>query len=253
MVSLETIAGLMTLSGLQVVLSIDNIVVVAIIAGSLPPHQRDVARIFGLGLATGTRLLLLFSIAWIISLTAPLFFIGDMAISGRDLMMLGGGAFLIVKAVREMHEALEDAAEADRPRRRGRLVSAIVTIVAIDVVFSLDSVMAAVGMTHDLWIMATAVVIGSIILLVASGPIMRFINHHPTVKMLALAFVLLIGVALVADGVGFDIPRGYLYVAILFSVFVESMNIVMARRQRRSAAARAAVPVGERHQTRAFS
>jgi predicted tellurium resistance membrane protein TerC len=254
MLDLETTAALLTLSGLQVVLSIDNIVVVAIIAGALPEHQRDMARIFGLGLATATRLLLLFSIAWITSLTEPLVYIGAMPFSGRDILMLAGGAFLIVKAVREMHEALEDAALADRQRRRGRLVSAIVTIVAIDVVFSLDSVMAAVGMTHDLWIMATSVVIGSVILLIASGPIMRFINDHPTVKMLALAFVLLIGLALLADGMGFDIPRGYLYVAILFSVFVESLNIILARRQRRSAAAASEkVPVAQRQQTRAFS
>jgi predicted tellurium resistance membrane protein TerC len=255
MFDLESVAGLLTLSGLQVVLSIDNIVVVAIIAGSLPDHQRDAARLFGLSLATATRLLLLFSIVWLTRLTAPLVFIGGLPFSGRDILMLAGGLFLIVKAVREMHEALEDAAAPSARPRRGRLVSAIATIVAIDVVFSLDSVMAAVGMTHDLWIMATSVVIGSAILLVASGPIMRFIHVHPTVKMLALAFVLLIGVALLCDGMGFDVPRGYLYVAILFSVFVESLNITLARRQRRSSAAAASVNVPEPQtsQTRAFS
>jgi len=253
MFDLEAIAGLLTLSGLQVVLSIDNIVVVAIIAGSLPANQRDPARIFGLGLATGTRLLLLFSITWIAGLTAPLVSVADITLSGRDVLMLGGGIFLIVKAVREMHEALEEAVAPERRRRRASLFMAIATIVAIDVVFSLDSVMAAVGMTHDLWIMATSVVIGSIILLVASGPIMRFINHHPTVKMLALAFVLLIGVALVADGVGFDIPRGYLYFAILFSVFVEGLNIMLTRRQREAAAVPAKVPAAERDRTRAYS
>jgi len=253
MFDLEALAGLLTLSGLQVVLSIDNIVVVAIIAGSLPHNQRDAARIFGLALATGTRLLLLFSITWIAGLTAPIVTVFDVTLSGRDLLMLGGGVFLIVKAVREMHEALEEAVAPERRRRRASLVMAVATIVAIDIVFSLDSVMAAVGMTHDLWIMATSVVIGSIVLLVASGPIMRFINRHPTVKMLALAFVLLIGVALVADGVGFDIPRGYLYFAILFSVFVEGLNIALTRRQREGAAVPAKVQVTERERTRAYS
>jgi len=253
MFDLEALAGLLTLSGLQVVLSIDNIVVVAIIAGSLPHNQRDPARIFGLALATGTRLLLLFSITWIAGLTAPIVTVADVTLSGRDLLMLGGGVFLIVKAVREMHEALEEAIAPEGRRRRASLVMAVATIVAIDLVFSLDSVMAAVGMTHDLWIMATSVVIGSIILLVASGPIMRFINRHPTVKMLALAFVLLIGLALVADGLGFDIPRGYLYFAILFSVFVEGLNITLTRRQRQGAAAPAKVQVAERERTRVYS
>ncbi len=233
MFELEAIVSLVTLSGLQVVLSIDNIVVIAIIAGTLPHHQRDKARILGLSLATITRLLLLFSITWIAGLTAPMVTVGGLSFSGRDLLMLGGGIFLIVKAVREMHEAMEDAGSPDRPRRSASLWTAIAMIVAIDIVFSLDSVMAAVGMTRELLVMSIAVVIGSVILLVASGPIMRFINHHPTVKMLALGFVLLIGVTLVADGMSFEIPRGYLYFAILFSVFIEALNILMARRQSR--------------------
>ncbi len=253
MFDLETIAGLLTLSGLQVVLSIDNIVVVAIIAGSLPAGQRDAARIFGLSLATATRLLLLFSITWIAGLTTPVVSILDISLSGRDLLMLGGGVFLIVKAVREMHEALEEAEAPEGRHRRSNLAMAVATIVAIDIVFSLDSVMAAVGMTHDLWIMAISVVIGSIILIVASGPIMRFIHRHPTVKMLALAFVLLVGMALVADGAGFDIPRGYLYFAILFSVFVEGLNITLTRRQGRAQPAPAKAPVAEHGRTRVYS
>lgn len=247
---LEAIASLLTLSGLQVVLSIDNIVVVAIIAGALPAKQQDMARIFGLTLATLTRLLLLFSITWITGLTAPLFSIGEWALSGHDLLMLGGGLFLIIKAIREMHEALEEAGASSAPRQSASLIGAIVMIVLIDIVFSLDSIMAAVGMTKDLGIMVAAVVIGSVILLIASGPIMRFINSHPTVKMLALAFVLLIGVVLVADGVGFEIPRGYVYCAILFSVFVEGLNIMLARRQREAAKA---IPVPQPNETRAFS
>jgi predicted tellurium resistance membrane protein TerC len=249
MVDFEAIAGLLTLTGLQVVLSIDNIVVVAIIAGALPAHQQDLARVFGLSLATLTRLLLLFSITWITGLTAPLLTVGELTLSGRDLLMFGGGGFLIVKAVREMHEALEEASAPAATRHTGGLVSAIVMIVLIDIVFSLDSVMAAVGMARELWIMVVAVIIGSVILLIASGPIMRFINSHPTVKMLALAFVLLIGLVLVADGSGFDIPRGYVYCAILFSVFVEGLNIMLARRQREAASA----PTPQPNQTRAFS
>ncbi len=230
--SLETIVSLVTLSGLQVVLSVDNLVVIAIVAGTLAPHQRGRARVIGLALATLTRLLLLFSITWIVGLTAPLMSIGDLVLSGRDLLMLAGGLFLIVKAVREMHDALETAGPAEGPRRRAaNFVMALVIIIAVDIVFSLDSVMAAVAMSQDLWITATAVVIGSVALLVASGPVMRFILRHPTLKMLALAFVLLIGVALVADGLGFEIPRGYLYVAIVFSVFVEALNITLRRRQ----------------------
>jgi predicted tellurium resistance membrane protein TerC len=231
MSGIETIVSLLTLSGLQVVLSVDNIVVIAIVAGTLPPRQRDRARVIGLALATITRLALLFSITWITGLTEPLVTVLDLSFSGRDLMMLSGGLFLIVKAVREMHEALESAGSDGKERRhRGNFVTAIVMIVAVDIVFSLDSIMAAVGMSNDLWIMAASVVIGSIVLLVASGPIMQFILIHPTVKMLALAFVLLIGMALVADGMGFDMPRGYLYFAIVFSVFVEGLNMVLRRR-----------------------
>jgi predicted tellurium resistance membrane protein TerC len=259
MLDLETIVSLITLSGLQVVLSIDNIVVVAIIAGALPARQQDKARIFGLGLATVTRLALLFSISWITSLTAPMLTIADLTLSGRDLLMLGGGLFLIVKAVREMHETMEEGGgDGESRRKSSSLVSAIAFIVAIDLVFSLDSIMATVGMTHVVWVMVTAVTIGSIILLVASGPIMRFIQHHPTVKMLALAFVFLIGAALVADGMSFDIPRGYLYFAIVFSVFVEGLNIAMAKRHGRPRIAIGA-PLEARphaahdHKTRAFS
>lgn len=240
MLDLEGIVSLVTLSGLQVALSLDNMVVIAIIAGAVPHHQRDRARILGLSLATVTRLLLLLSLTWLASLTAPIVTIAGTSFSGRDILMFGGGLFLIVKAVREMHEALEDASSPDRTRRRTGLWTAILLIVVIDVVFSLDSVMAAVGMTHDLTIMSVAIVIGSIILLVASGPIMHFIQKHPTVKMLALGFVLLIGVALIADGMGFDIPRGYLYFAILFSAFIEALNITLARRQSRSHGAPAA-------------
>jgi predicted tellurium resistance membrane protein TerC len=249
MFDLETALSLLTLTGLEIVLGIDNIVVIAIIAATLPVHQRDTARITGLSLAMITRLLLLFSISWIASLTEPMVDIWGIELSGRDLLMLGGGLFLIIKAVREIHEAMEEAHhEEGSTRRSTSFGSAIAQIVMLDVVFSFDSVITAVGMANQLWVMATAVVIAVLIMLVASGPIMRFIHVHPTVKMLALAFVLLIGVALVADGMGFHIPKGYLYFAMLFSVLVEGLNVTLARRKQR--ARRAVEEATEQHQNR---
>ena len=239
MFDLDTLLSLLTLTGLEIVLGIDNIVVIAIIAATLPMHQRDKARIIGLSLAMITRLLLLFTIAWMASLTTPWFEVFGAEFSGRDLLMLGGGLFLIVKAVREMHEAVEAASEPEHQRRAGSFAGAIAQIVMLDIVFSFDSVITAVGMAQHLWVMATAIIIAVIIMLIASGPIVRFIHLHPSVKMLALAFVLLIGVALVADGMGFHIPKGYLYFAMLFSVFVEGLNVTLARRRRRAEASRA--------------
>jgi predicted tellurium resistance membrane protein TerC len=235
MFDLETVLSLLTLTGLEIVLGIDNIVVIAIIAATLPVHQRDTARIVGLSLAMITRLLLLFSISWIAGLTAPMIEFWDVKLSGRDLLMLGGGLFLMVKAVREIHEAMEEAQSSEAAGRRTTgFGSAIAQIVMLDIVFSFDSVITAVGMARELWVMATAVIIAVLIMLVASGPIMRFIHAHPTVKMLALAFVLLIGVALIADGMGFHIPKGYLYFAMLFSVLVEGLNVTLARRRQRA-------------------
>jgi len=229
----ELWAALLTLTALEIVLGIDNIVIIAIISNALPEHQRDRARIIGLALALITRLLLLFSLSWLASLTAPLFHVFGQPFSGRDLIMLAGGLFLIVKATREIHEALEEAsASEDNPRRVGSFRSAIAQIVLLDIVFSFDSVITAVGMANELWVMAAAVIIAVIVMLVASGPIVRFIHAHPSVKMLALAFVMLIGVALVAEGMEFHIPKGYLYVAMAFSVLVEGLNIAIARRRR---------------------
>lgn len=232
MFELETLFSLLTLTGLEIVLGIDNIVVIAIISATLPMHQRDRARIVGLSLAMFMRLGLLFSLSWIAGLTAPFVELGRIELSGRDLLMLGGGLFLIVKAVREMHEAVEEAGAAGR-RRSTSFGNAVAQIVVLDLVFSFDSVITAVGMARELWVMATAIVIAVGIMLIASGPIIRFIHSHPTVKMLALAFVLLIGMALVAEGMGFYIPKGYLYFAMLFSVFVEGLNIALSRRAKR--------------------
>ncbi|MBL8699451.1 MAG: TerC family protein [Alphaproteobacteria bacterium] len=230
----ENIASLFTLSALEIVLGIDNIVIIAIISNALPEHQRDRARIIGLALALITRLLLLFSLSWLASLTQPLFTLMEQPFSGRDLIMLAGGLFLIVKATREIHEALEEAgAEDGAGRRVGSFRSAIMQIVLLDIVFSFDSVITAVGMANELWVMASAVVIAVVIMLFASGPIVRFIHAHPSVKMLALAFVMLIGFALVAEGFEFHIPKGYLYFAMAFSVLVEGLNIAISRRRNR--------------------
>ncbi|MBM3629013.1 MAG: TerC family protein [Alphaproteobacteria bacterium] len=229
----ENLASLFTLTALEIVLGIDNIVIIAIISNALPEHQRDRARVIGLALALITRLLLLFSLSWLASLTAPLFHVFGQPFSGRDLIMLAGGLFLIVKATREIHEAMEEAsASEDNPRRVGSFRSAIAQIVLLDIVFSFDSVITAVGMANELWVMSAAVIIAVIVMLVASGPIVRFIHAHPSVKMLALAFVMLIGFALVAEGMEFHVPKGYLYFAMAFSVLVEGLNIAIARRRR---------------------
>lgn len=234
MFGFEEALSLFTLTGLEIVLGIDNIVVIAIVTAALPVHQRDRARVIGLALAMITRLLLLFSISWIASLTAPLFTVANVALSGRDLLMLGGGLFLIVKAVRELHNEVEEAGATGEERPATSFSSAITQIVILDIVFSFDSVITAVGMANQLWIMATAVIIAVLIMLVASGPIIRFIHAHPTVKVLALAFVLLIGMALVAEGFGMHIPKGYLYFAMLFSVGVEAINVTLVRLRRRA-------------------
>jgi predicted tellurium resistance membrane protein TerC len=229
----ETIASLITLTTLEIVLGIDNIVILAIISNNLPPHQREKARFIGLSLALIMRLALLSTLTWIAGLTQPIFTIAEQSFTGRDLIMLAGGLFLIVKAVREMHQAVEEAGDEDRPRKVTSFANAITQIVILDAVFSFDSVITAVGMANELWVMVTAVVIAVIVMMVASGPIIRFIHAHPTVKMLALGFVLLIGFALVAEGFEFHIPKGYLYFAMAFSVLVEALNVIVARRRRR--------------------
>ena len=234
-ITTDALLSLFTLTALEIVLGIDNIVIIAIISNALPAHQRDRARVIGLALALITRLLLLFSLAWLASLTKPMFHILAQPFSGRDLIMLAGGLFLLVKATKEIHESLEEASEAeDSPRRVGSFRSAIIQIVLLDIVFSFDSVITAVGMANELWVMSAAVIIAVIVILFASGPIVRFIHAHPSVKMLALAFVMLIGVALVAEGMRFHIPKGYLYAAMAFSVAVEALNITLAQRRARA-------------------
>ena len=228
----EIWAALVTLTALEIVLGIDNIVIIAIISNTLPEHQRERARLIGLSLALITRLLLLSTITWIAGLTRPLFELFDHAFTGRGLILLGGGLFLMVKAVREIHAEVEEAGDPAAGRRVSGFASAIVQIVLLDIVFSFDSVITAIGMAREFWVMVVAVVIAVIIMLISSGPIIRFIHAHPTVKMLALAFVLLIGMALIAEGMEFQIPKAYLYFAMAFSVLVEALNVAVARRRR---------------------
>lgn len=214
-----------TLTALEVVLGIDNVVFISILVGKLSPEKRDFARRTGLGLAMGMRIALLFLLSWIIGLTAPLFSVLDQSFSGRDLILLLGGLFLIAKATHEIHDKLEGEEGHGEARVHATMTSVLTQIVLLDVVFSLDSVITAVGMVDELWIMITAVVIAVGFMIAFSGPLSRFVERHPTIKMLALSFLLLIGFTLVADGLGQHIAKGYIYFAMGFSVFVEFLNL----------------------------
>jgi len=228
----ETWVALATLTVLEIVLGIDNVIFISILVQRLPSDERDRARITGLGLAMGMRILLLLTIAWIIGLTEPLFEIVGRPISVRDLILIGGGLFLLWKATTEIHESLEgEEAHAPTATAAATLGGVLVQIVLLDIVFSLDSVLTAVGMVDEVPIMVAAVIIAVGVMLVASGPLAKFVHAHPTVKMLALAFLLLIGVTLIADGLGLHIPKEYIYAAMAFSVFVEALNL-RARRRR---------------------
>lgn len=218
--------ALLTLTALEIVLGIDNIIFISILAGKLPEHQRDRARVVGLVAAMGMRIALLFAISWVIGLTAPLFEIVGMEISGRDLILIVGGLFLLGKSTLEIHSKLEgDEHASGAGSRVTSFTSVIVQIMLLDIVFSLDSVITAVGMAEDLWVMVAAVVIAVGVMLISSGAISSFVNRHPTVKILALSFLLLIGTSLVAEGLEFHIPKGYIYFAMAFSVFVEVINL----------------------------
>ena len=223
--------GLLTLTVLEIVLGVDNIIFISILAGKLPPEQRAKARRLGLLGAFVSRLLLLFSIAWIVRLTAPLFTAFGVAISGRGLILILGGLFLIGKATHEIHDKLEGEEETAAERKTvATLPSVIAQIMVIDVVFSLDSVITAVGMVDEISIMVAANVVALGIMLAAAGPISNFVDRHPTVKMLALAFLVLIGTNLVAEGIGQHLPKGYTYFAMAFSVLVEMLNLRMRSR-----------------------
>jgi predicted tellurium resistance membrane protein TerC len=220
-------AALATLTVLEIVLGIDNIIFISILSGKLPQAQQKNARRAGLGAAMLMRIILLFSLSWVIGLTAPMFTAVGQEISGRDLILILGGLFLLFKATREIHERLEGEREhhAGAAKKVHSFGSVIVQIMLLDIVFSLDSVITAVGMAEDLWVMVTAVVIAVIIMMIASETISDFVHRHPTVKILALSFLLLIGVSLLAEGFDQHIPKGYIYFAMAFSVFVEMINL----------------------------
>jgi predicted tellurium resistance membrane protein TerC len=220
-------AALATLTALEIVLGVDNIIFISILAGKLPRHHQERARRWGLLAAMGMRILLLLSIAWVIGLTAPLFTIIGQEISGRDLILLAGGLFLLFKSTKEIHERLEGEEEHGKARAAATFGSVIAQIMLLDMVFSLDSVITAVGMAEDLWVMITAVVIAVLIMMFSAGTISDFVHRHPTLKVLALSFLLLIGVSLVAEAFDTHIPKGYIYFAMAFSVFVEAINLRM--------------------------
>jgi predicted tellurium resistance membrane protein TerC len=231
----EAWAALLTLTALEIVLGIDNVIFLSVIVSRIPPAQARRARQIGLALALVFRVLLLSLLVWLIGLTEAVFTLRGMAFSWRDIILIGGGLFLIGKATHEIHAEVEAHEEAsDDTPGGGAFFWVIVQIIVIDMVFSLDSIITAIGMAQDLAIMIAAVVIACIIMYVSSGPVARFVAEHPTTKMLALAFLVLIGVALVADGFQFHIPRGYIYFAIVFSAAVEFFN-VLAKRNRKKA------------------
>lgn len=218
--------ALLTLTVLEIVLGIDNIVFISILAGRLPEKQQPRARTLGLAVAMIARILLLLSITWVMRLTAPLFTIFGNEISGRDLILILGGLFLLAKATHEIHNKLEGETEhAAGVKRVTSFTSVIIQILLLDIVFSLDSVITAIGMARDVSIMVIAVIAAVVFMMVFAGAISDFVNRHPTVKMLALSFLLLIGVALLADGFEQHIPKGYIYFAMAFSVFVEMLNL----------------------------
>lgn len=222
--------SLLTLTGLEIVLGIDNIIFISILAGKLPADQQDRARKMGLMLALGTRIALLASIAWMAKLTTPLFTLLDHGVSGRDLILLIGGLFLLVKSTTEIHHKLEGEEGGSNPTGTATFGAVLVQIALLDVVFSLDSVITAVGMAQHLPVMIAAVVLSMGVMLLAAGSISDFVNRHPTLKILALSFLLLIGTTLIAEGLGFHIPKGYVYFAMAFSFGVEMLNLRLRRK-----------------------
>ncbi len=225
----EAWVALTTLTLLEIVLGIDNIIFISILVGRLPEAQRRRGYLLGLSFAMGTRILLLLLLTWIMRLQATLFSVLNVPFSGRDLILIGGGLFLLAKATLEIHHSLEGQEAGSHGAKYSGFVSVIVQIALIDIVFSLDSVITAVGLAEDVAVMILAIVIAVGVMMMAAGAISRFVDGHPTIKMLALSFLVLIGVALIAEGVELHIPKGYIYFAMAFSVMVEMLNIRIRR------------------------
>ena len=219
-----------TLFALEVVLGIDNIIFISILAGKLPPAEQPRARTLGLGLAMGTRILLLISIAWMAKLTKPFLEVAGFALSGRDLILLFGGLFLLAKSTFEIHDKLEGEEGHRSARVRASFGAVLVQIALLDIVFSLDSVITAVGMVSQVGVMIAAVVAAVVVMMLFAGPVSGFVEHHPTIKILALSFLILIGTSLVAEGLHFHFPKGYIYFAMAFSVGVEMLNLRLRAR-----------------------
>jgi len=218
--------ALVTLTALEIVLGIDNIIFISILTGKLPDHQRPKAQKIGLALAMITRLMLLFSLTWIMRLTEPFFSILGHGVSGRDIILIAGGLFLLAKSTMEIHDNLEGEEHlASEGKAGASFKSIVIQIMFLDIIFSLDSVITAVGMASQLAVMATAVVLAVGVMMFFAGAVSSFVERHPTIKVLALSFLLLIGVSLIADGLSFHIPKGYIYFAMAFSVFVEMINL----------------------------
>ena len=225
----EAWVALATLTALEIVLGIDNIIFISILVGRLPEHQRKFARNVGLSLAMLTRLALLFSLAWVMGLTEPLFSIFGQEISGRDIILIGGGLFLIAKATHEIHGSLEGAVESEQNVAAKGLMMVLVQIAILDIVFSLDSVITAVGLVSQVPIMATAIIIAVGVMLFAAKPIGDFVDTHPTIKILALSFLVVVGFTLLVEGFEVHVPKGYIYFAMAFSLGVEMINIKLRK------------------------
>ncbi len=241
----QALVGLATLTILEIVLGIDNVIFISILAGKLPREQQGRARYIGLLLAMVMRIALLFSLSWIIRLTAPLFTVLGQEISGRDLVLLIGGLFLLAKSTHEIHERLEGEEGGESAKAAPSLRSVLIQIMLLDIVFSLDSVITAVGMVDELGVMVTAVVVAVGFMMVFAKPVSEFVDRHPTVKMLALSFLLLIGVSLIAESFDQHIPKGYIYFAMAFSVLVEMLNLRARKGKGDVVKLRRAYPAGD--------
>ena len=230
LLSPEAWIAFLTLTALELVLGIDNIIFISILVDRLPPERREFARRLGLGLAMFMRIALLLLLAWIVGLIAPLFSVLGEEISGRDLILIGGGLFLLWKATGEIHQLLEGEEGGEGARVASTFAGIIAQVIVIDLVFSLDSIITAVGMVRDIPVMVAAVIASVALMMMFAGPIGRFVSRHPTIKMLALSFLIVVGIALIGDGLDFHVPKGYIYFAMAFSVGVEMLNLRLRRK-----------------------